>query len=32
VVEELRDNLRRREMEQEFSVANEVYKILRDLR
>ncbi len=31
VVEELRENLRRREMEQEFSVANEVYKILREL-
>jgi len=31
VVEGLRENLRRREMEQEFSVANEVYKILRDL-
>jgi prephenate dehydrogenase len=31
VVEELRENLRRRELEQEFSTANEVYKILRDL-
>jgi prephenate dehydrogenase len=31
VVEHLRASLRRRELEQEFSVANEVYKILRDL-
>jgi len=30
-VEHLRANLRQREMEQEFSTANEVYKILRDL-
>ena len=31
VVEHLRESLRRRELEQDFAVANEVYKILRDL-
>ena len=31
MVEHLRESLRRRELEQEFAVANEVYKILRDL-
>jgi prephenate dehydrogenase len=31
MVEHLRESLRRRELEQEFAVANEVYKILREL-
>ncbi len=30
-VEDLRNNLRQRELEQEFAVANEVYNLLRDL-
>jgi prephenate dehydrogenase len=30
-VEHLRENLRRRELEDEFAAANEVYKILHDL-
>jgi prephenate dehydrogenase len=31
-IEHLRSHLRRRELEEEFAVANEVYKILRDLK
>ena len=31
-IEHLRSHLRRRELEEEFAAANEVYKILRDLK